>query len=48
VNRHKHRQEVRFEDLWRGYFGSHVNGEESFFYILTRTLMSLRDVLRMR
>lgn len=39
-------QEGSFEDLWRGYFGSHVNGEESFSYILTRTLMRPRDVLR--
>lgn len=39
-------QEGSFDQLWRSYFGTHVNGEESFSYILTRTLMRPRDLLR--
>lgn len=35
-----------FEELWRLFFCSHVKGEESFSYILSRTLMRPREVLR--
>jgi hypothetical protein len=35
-----------FEQLWHAIFESHVNGEESFSYILSRTLMRPREVLR--
>jgi hypothetical protein len=35
-----------FEELWRLFFDSHVRGEESFSYILNRTLMRPREVLR--
>lgn len=35
-----------FDTLWRAIFDSHVKGEESFSYILTRTLMRPREVLR--
>jgi hypothetical protein len=35
-----------FETLWRMIFESHVRGEESFSYILSRTLMRPREVLR--
>lgn len=38
--------EGRFETLWLSFFVSHVHGEESFSYILSRTLMRPRDVLR--
>jgi hypothetical protein len=35
-----------FDELWRLFFVSHVRGEESFFYILGRTLMRPRELLR--
>ena len=35
-----------FDELWRLFFASHVKGEESFLYILSRTLMRPREVLR--
>ncbi len=35
-----------FESLWRIVFDSHVRGEESFSYVLSRTLMRPREVLR--
>lgn len=35
-----------FEELWRLFFASHVGGEESFSYILARTLMRPREVLQ--
>jgi hypothetical protein len=35
-----------FDELWRLFFVSHVLGEESFSYILARTLMRPREVLR--
>jgi len=35
-----------FEGLWRIIFDSHVLGEESFAYILARTLMRPRELLR--
>jgi hypothetical protein len=35
-----------FDQLWRSYFATHVDGEESFAYILNRTLMRPRDLLR--
>jgi hypothetical protein len=35
-----------FDTLWRAIFDSHVGGEESFAYILNRTLMRPREVLR--
>jgi hypothetical protein len=36
-----------FEQLWATFFESHVDGEESFQYILNRTMMRPRDLLRM-
>jgi hypothetical protein len=36
----------QFNILWSHFFETHVNGEESFSYILNRTLMRPRDVLR--
>ena len=35
-----------FESLWRVIFDSHVRGEESFSFVLNRTLMRPREVLR--
>jgi hypothetical protein len=35
-----------FETLWRTFFDSHVGGEESFSYVIGRTLMRPRDVIR--
>lgn len=35
-----------FDELWRLFFASHVRGEESFSYILARTLMRPRELLR--
>src|SRR6202521_13050 len=35
-----------FEDLWGLFFESHVKGEESFSYILSRTLMRPREIIR--
>jgi hypothetical protein len=35
-----------FEQLWATFFESHVSGEESFSYILRRTLLRPRDLLR--
>jgi hypothetical protein len=34
-----------FDDLWSVFFTSHVRGQESFSYILDRTLMRPREVL---
>jgi len=36
-----------FDVLWSHFFETHVNGEESFSYILERTLMRPREVLRL-
>jgi hypothetical protein len=38
--------EESFDELWRLFFASHVRGEESFSYILSRTLMRPRELLR--
>jgi hypothetical protein len=38
--------EESFNVLWALFFVSHVNGEESFSYILNKTLMRPREVLR--
>ncbi len=35
-----------FNELWRLFFSSHVHGEESFAFILGRTLMRPRELLR--
>ena len=35
-----------FGELWRLFFASHVRGEESFAFILGRTLMRPRELLR--
>jgi hypothetical protein len=35
-----------FDVLWSNFFETHVNGEESFLYILERTLMRPRELLR--
>lgn len=35
-----------FEEIWPLFFETHVRGEESFSYILGRTLMRPRDVLQ--
>jgi hypothetical protein len=35
-----------FAELWRLFFASHVGGEESFSFILSRTLMRPRELLR--
>jgi hypothetical protein len=37
--------EESFEELWGLFFASHVLGEESFSYILSRTLMRPRELL---
>jgi hypothetical protein len=38
--------EESFSELWRLFFTTHVRGEESFSYILSRTLMRPRELLR--
>ena len=38
--------EIEFENLWSQFFPSHVKGEESFQFILNRTLMRPRELLR--
>jgi hypothetical protein len=38
--------EIEFDNLWTQFFPSHVKGEESFQYILNRTLMRPRELLR--
>lgn len=38
--------EASFDVLWQMFFDSHVGGEESFSYILRRTLMRPRDLIR--
>lgn len=35
-----------FDQLWSTFFDSHICGEESFSYLLNRTLMRPRDLLR--
>ena len=35
-----------FEDLWSSFFDSHVGAEETFSYIMSRTLMRPRDLIR--
>lgn len=35
-----------FEELWATFFAPHVHGEDSFQFILSRTLMRPREVLR--
>ena len=39
-------QDESFDQLWLSYCETHVRGEESFSYILARTLMRPRDLLR--
>jgi hypothetical protein len=39
--------QATFEQLWTTFFDSHVQGEESFAYVLRRTLMRPRDLLRL-
>jgi hypothetical protein len=39
-------EEREFADLWPMFFVSHVGAEESFHYILARTLMRPRDLIR--
>jgi len=38
--------EMDFDTLWAQFFPSHVKGEESFQFILNRTLMRPRELLR--
>jgi hypothetical protein len=38
--------EASFERLWATFFSSHVHGEESFSYILNRTLLRPREIIR--
>lgn len=38
--------QLAFEKIWPMYFESHVNGEESFSYIASRTLQRPRDLIR--
>lgn len=38
--------EGSFDELWSFFFTSHVRGQDSFSYILDRTLMRPREVLR--
>ncbi len=38
--------EQLFDVLWPHFFETHINGEESFSYILDRTLLRPREVLR--
>jgi hypothetical protein len=35
-----------FDDVWRAFFVSHVGAEESFNYMLERTMMRPRDLLK--
>jgi hypothetical protein len=35
-----------FDGIWATFFASHVHGEDSFQYVLNRTLMRPREVLR--
>lgn len=39
-------ENLPFDQLWQMYFDSHVNGEESFSYIVSRTLMRPRDLIK--
>lgn len=39
-------EEVGFDAIWAKFFPAHVRGEDSFQYILNRTLMRPRDLLR--
>lgn len=38
--------EGKFEELWNFFFATHVGGEDSFSYVLRRTLMRPREFLR--
>lgn len=38
--------DMNFDSLWAQYFPSHVKGEESFQFVLNRTLMRPRELLR--
>jgi hypothetical protein len=38
--------EQLFDVLWSYFFETHINGEESFSYILDRTLLRPREILR--
>jgi hypothetical protein len=40
-------QESSFESLWASFFEPHVQGEASFSYLVRRTLMRPRDLLRL-
>ncbi len=39
-------ESMAFGELWPIFFDTHIRGEESFSYIVSRTLMRPRDVLR--
>jgi hypothetical protein len=39
--------EGRFDELWPVFFETHIHGEESFSYLLGKTLMRPRDVIRL-
>jgi hypothetical protein len=38
--------ELNFDEIWATFFAPHVRGEDSFQYILNRTMMRPREVLR--
>lgn len=38
--------DMEFDSLWAQFFPSHVKGEESFQFVLSRTLMRPRELLR--
>ena len=40
------KEDMDFDTLWTQFFPSHVKGEESFQFILNRTLMRPRELLR--
>ena len=40
-------EDREFPILWQMFFPSHVDGENSFSYVLSRTLMRPRDLIRL-
>ena len=38
--------EGSFDEIWRIFFDSHINAEDSFGYMLNRTLMRPREIIR--
>lgn len=40
------KMETSFDEIWATFFPAHVKGEDSFQFILSRTLMRPREVLR--